>query len=86
MAVPEIEQSGVEEAAESDYESYLKQRSLNGALVKAAVVSGAWLALGSVVLGSGAFMRSDADVVGMDTAGREHPIVVMPIQTVGAKQ
>lgn len=84
--MPEIEQSGVEQAAESDYESYLKQRSLHGALVKAAMVSGVWLVLGAAVMGSGAMMRPDADVVGMDTAGREHPIVVMPMQAVGAKQ
>lgn len=84
--MPEIEQSEVEEAAESDYESYLKQRSLNGALVKVAAASGVWLALGAVVLGAGVMVRPDADVVGMDTAGREHPIVVMPIKAVGAKQ
>lgn len=84
--MPEIEQSGVEEAVQSDYDSYLKQRSLNRALVNALVVSGIWLAFGAVVLGSGAMMRPHADVVGMDTAGREHPIVVMPIQAVGAKQ
>lgn len=84
--MPKIEQSGGEETAESDYESYLKQRSLNGALIKVAMVSGVWLALGAVALGSGAMMRPHANVVGMDTAGREHPIVVMPIQAVGAKQ
>lgn len=84
--MPEIEQSSSEEAANSNYESYLKQRSLNGALIKVAVVSGVWLALGAVALGSGAIMRPLADVVGMDPAGREHPIVVMPIQAVGAKQ
>jgi len=84
--VPENDQSGAEQASDSDYETYLKQRSLNGALVGAAVVSGIWLALGAVVLGLGAMARPDADVVGMDPAGREHPIVVMPIQAVGAKQ
>jgi hypothetical protein len=83
--VPEVEQIGVEEAAESDYESYLKQRSLNAVLVKAAVVSGAWLALGAVALATGAAVRPNADVVGMDSAGREHPIVLMPMQ-VGAKK
>lgn len=84
--MPETEQSGVEQAADSDYETYLKQRSLNAVLVKTAVVSGMWLALGAVTLGIAAMVRPDADVVGMDPAGREHPIVVMPIQAVGAKQ
>lgn len=84
--MPEIEQSGVEQAAESDYETYLKQRSLNGVLVKAAVASGVWLAVGAATLGAAAVVRPDADVVGMDTAGREHLIVVMPTQAVGAKQ
>lgn len=82
--MPEIDQSGTGQAAESDYETYLKQRSLNGILVKASVVSAVWLAVGAATLGAAAMMRPDADVVGMDPAGREHPIVVMPIQVVGA--
>lgn len=84
--MPEIEQSGVEKAAESDYETYLKQRSLNSALTKAAVASGVWLAVGAATLVVGAVVRPDAEVVGMDPAGREHPIVVMAIQEVGAKK
>lgn len=84
--MPDIEPIGVTGAVESDYDTYLKQRSLNSALSTVVVGSGVWLALGAIMLGFGAMVRPDADVVGMDPAGREHPIVVMPIQKVGAKQ
>ena len=84
--MPEIEQSGAEQAAESDYETYLKQRSLNASLANCAVYAGVWLALAALVVAAASMVRSDADVVGMDPAGREHPIVVKPISAVGVKQ
>ena len=84
--MPEIDQSSAERAVESDYETYLKQRALSIVLVKASVVSAVWLAIGAATLGAAAMVRPDADVVGMDPVGREHPIVVMPIQAVGAKK
>lgn len=72
----------------SDYETYLKQRSLNAVLTKSAVFAGVWLALGVATIGVAALVRPDAEVVGMDPAGREYPIVVtkMPVQAPGAKQ
>jgi len=87
LLVSEIEQHGVEQTAVSDYPTYLRQKSLNAALTRSAVLASGWLALGATVLSIAVFTRPDADVVGMDPAGREHPIVVneMP-PSAGAKR
>lgn len=86
-AVPAVVQNGVEQTVESDYEIYLKQRSLNAVLTKTAVVAGAWFAVGALTLSVAVFMRPEADVVGMDPAGREHPIVIskLPLPAAGVK-
>jgi hypothetical protein len=88
VSVPAVEQNSVESAVESDYETYLHQKSLNAVLTTSAVVAGVWFALGAAVLGTAVFVRPAAEVVGMDAAGREHLITVskMPIQALGAKQ
>lgn len=82
------EQDSVEQEVECDYDTYLKQRSLNAALTKAAVASGVWFMIGATTLGVAIFVRPDAPVVGMDPAGREHPIVIskLPHQVAGAKR
>lgn len=83
----EIEHNGVEQTADSDYPTYLRQKSLNAALTRSAVVANAWLALGAAVLSIAVFTRPDPDVVGMDPAGREHPIVINEMPTsAGAKR
>lgn len=86
--MPAVEQSSVEQVVESDYETYLKQRSLNAALSKVVVYSGAWFALGTIAVGVAVFTRPDPAVVGMDSAGREHPLLVskMVTKAPGAKQ
>lgn len=86
--MPAVEQNSVQSVDISDYETYLRQRSLNSALTTSAVVSGVWFAFGVIVLGVAIVMRPAADVVGMDPAGREHPITVikMPIPAQGAKR
>lgn len=88
VVVPAVEQNSVEQAEQSDYETYLRQKSLNAALTKAAVFSGVWFAIGTVILGVAILVRPYPNVVGMDPAGREHPLVTskMPIKPAGAKQ
>jgi len=86
--VPAVVQSSVEQVVESDYETYLKQRSLNAALSKVVVYSGAWFVLGAVAVGAAVFSRPDPAVVGVDSAGREYPLLVskMVAKAPGAKQ
>jgi hypothetical protein len=86
--VPAVEQSSVEQVVESDYETYLKQRSLNAALAKVAVFAGVWFVLGALAVGVAVFSRPDPGLVGMDSNGREYPLVVtkMVTNTPGAKQ
>jgi hypothetical protein len=88
VSVPVDEQNSVESVVESDYETYLRQRSLNAVLTTTAVASGVWFAVGVVVLGVAVWLRPAADVAGMDPAGREHPITVtkLRIQALGAQQ
>lgn len=86
--MPAVEQISAEQVVESDYQTYLKQKSLNTVLTKAAIFAGAWFAVGAITVSVAVFVRPDADVVGMDPAGREHPIVIskLPLQAAGAKQ
>jgi hypothetical protein len=86
--VPEVEQPSADSAVESDYETYLRQKSLNAVLTNSAIFAGVWFACGVVVVSVAVFVRPAADVVGMDSAGREHPITVIkvPNQVPGAKQ
>lgn len=86
--MPAVVQSSVEQVIESDYETYLKQRSLNAALSKVVVYSGAWFVLGAVAVGAAVFSRPDPAVVGVDSAGREYPLLVskMVAKAPGAKQ
>lgn len=86
--MPAVEQNSAEQVVESDYQTYLKQKSLNTVLTKAAVFAGVWFAVGAMTVSAAVFMRPDADVIGMDAAGREHPIVIskLPLQAAGAKQ
>lgn len=86
--MPAVEQNSVEQAEQSDYETYLQQKSLNAVLVKSAVVSGVWFVIGAVVLGVAILVRPYPDVVGMDPAGREYPLVTskLPKSAAGAKQ
>jgi hypothetical protein len=85
--VPAVEQNSVEQAEQSDYETYLRQKALSAVLAKTAVVSGAWFTIGAVVLGVAILVRPYPDAVGMDPAGREHPLVTskMPIKAAGAQ-
>lgn len=57
--MPAVEQSSVEQVVESDYETYLKQRSLNAALAKVVVFSGVWFVLGALAVGVAVFSRPD---------------------------
>lgn len=84
----EDHQNSVDSDVGNDYETYLKQRSLNAVLSTAAVISSVWFAVGVVVLGVGVLVRPAADTVGMDPVGREHPLTIMkmPAQAPGAKQ
>lgn len=84
----EVHQNSVDSDVENDYETYLKQRSLNAALSTAAVISSIWFTVGVVVLGVGVLVHPAADTVGMDPAGREHPLTIIkvPTQAAGAKQ
>lgn len=86
--MPAVVQSSVEQVVESDYETYLKQRSLNAALSKVVVYSGAWFVLGAVAVGAAVFSCPDPAVVGVDSAGREYPLLVskMVAKAPGAKQ
>lgn len=86
--MPAVEQNNVEQAEQSDYEIYLRQKSLNAVLTKAAVFSGVWFTIGTVVLGVAILVRPYPEAVGMDPAGREHPLVTskMPIKAAGAQQ
>lgn len=87
MALSDIEQNSVVQFAESDYPTYLRQKSLNAVLTRSAVIATAWLGLASAVLCIAVVTRPDADVVGMDPAGREHSIVVNEMPTsAGAKR
>jgi len=85
--VSEIEQNGVEQTADSDYPTYLRQKSLNAGLTRAAITASAFLLLGAAVLSIAVFTRPDAAVVGMDPAGREHSIEIIEKPTsAGAKR
>lgn len=86
--MPAVEQSSVEQVVESDYETYLKQRSLNAALSKVVVYSGVWFVLGAIAVGAAVFSRPDPAAVGMDSTGREYPLLVSKTVTnaPGAKQ
>ena len=86
--MPAVEQNSVEQAEQSDYETYLQQKSLNDALTKSAVLSGAWFAIGAVVLSVAILLRPYPVAVGMDPAGREHPLITskMPVKAPGVKQ
>jgi len=88
FAVSAGQENSVEIAVESDYQAYLRQKSLNAVLTTSAVVSGVWFAFGAAVLGVAVLARPAADVVGMDSAGREHPLTIttMSISAPGAKQ
>lgn len=88
VAVSEVHQNSVDSDVGNDYETYLKQRSLNAVLSTAAVISSIWFAVGAVVLGVGVLVQPAADTVGMDPAGREHPLAIMkmPAHAPGAKQ
>lgn len=70
----------------SDYQEYVRQRSLNAVLIKSAMVSGAWLVVCSIALVVAILVRPGAGVVGMDPAGREHVLVLVepPSKEVGA--
>lgn len=84
----EVHHNSVDGDVENDYETYLKQRSLNAVLTISAVISSIWFSVGVVVLGVGLWARPAADTVGMDTAGREHPLTVTkaPNKAPGVKQ
>jgi hypothetical protein len=86
--VSEVVQNSIDSDVESDYQTYLRQKSLNAVLTTSAVISSVWFAVGVVVLGAGVLAQPAADTVGMDPAGREHPLTVMkiPNQAPGAKQ
>lgn len=86
--MPAVEQDNVQPVFESDYETYLRQKSLNAVLTKSAMFSGIWFLAGVAVLSIAIFVRPKAEVVGMDPAGREHPIVIskVAVQAAGAKQ
>lgn len=83
-----VHENSVDSVVENDYEDYLRQRSLNGVLTTAAVISSIWFAVGAVVLGVGVLVHPAADTVGMDPGGREHPLTIIkvPTQASGAKQ
>lgn len=86
--MPAGQESSTEITVESDYQAYLRQKSLNAVLTTSAVVAGAWFALGAAVLSVAVLLQPAPEVVGMDSAGREHSITVikMPTQAPGAKQ
>lgn len=85
--MPAVEQNSVEQAEQSDYETYLRQKSLNAVLAKSAVVSGVWFIIGTIGLSVAILVRPYPDAVGMDPAGREHPLVTIKMPTkAGAQQ
>ena len=83
-----VDEHSADSVVENEYEDYLRQRSLNGILTTAAVISSIWFAVGAVVLGVGVLVHPAADTVGMDPAGRGHPLTIIkvPTQAPGAKQ
>ncbi|MFJ1470248.1 hypothetical protein [Massilia orientalis] len=88
VSVSDVHQNSVDSIVENDYEDYLRQRSLNAVLTTSAVISSIWFAVGIVFLAVGVWVWPAANAVGMDPAGREHPLTVIkvPAQASGAKQ
>lgn len=53
-----------------DYQEYVRLRSLNRILVVVAPFAGALMIVGAVCMAAGYLLRPDAEVVGVDPAGR----------------
>lgn len=53
-----------------DYQEYVRLRSLNRILVVLAPYAGALMIVGAVVMAAGYVLQPDAEVVGVDPAGR----------------
>ncbi len=53
-----------------DYQEYVRLRSLNRVLVVMAPVAGALMVVGAVFIAAGYLLQPDAEVVGVDPAGR----------------